>query len=138
MHCHRFPGPKKEWLCNFLDCSKLPPCYTNFIIISYHRQHQYSPKSRWIRNINMCVVLKLQSTIWSLTISISYWAHHPGYVHLPNVWSRIGVLSQSFLLFLPQCVRKDRDVKNTFFLVPVWTRCPISDKWKRFKSCTKS
>ena len=39
---------------------------------------------------------------------------HPGSVHLPNVWSRIGLLSQSFLLFPdPICLRE----------IHIWNEC---------------
>ena len=49
-------------------------------------------------------------------ISISHWAPHPGYLHLPNVCSRIGLLSQSFLLFLAPICQKGLKCKMTHIL----------------------
>ena len=115
MHCHRFPGPKKEWLCNFLDCSKLPPCYTNFIIISYHRQHQYSPKSRWIRNINMCVSEAQIYNIKFDDINILLSALpriRPFAKCLDQDWSPISILSP---FSSPMCQKRQR-CRKYFFL----------------------
>ena len=109
-------------------------CYAFFIIVISSHNHSlftriamislfwflfdyhWSYLSSTIWNIN--VILKLHSLIWDLTISISYFENHPpGYVHLPNVSTRIGLLSQSFLPFLLQYVRKDRNIN---FFVGFW------------------